>query len=570
MSRWSRSIGAIAVCFGTTVLGFSQQPATPSQQAPVFRGGTFVVPVDVRVLDSKGRPIMGLTQKDFTIVEDEVPQEIRQFSVVNLKAAPDAPPQPLVRARSGATPEAQNRRIFLIVLGRGANPRAFTTMPDLLAFVRTRLMPQDHVAINAFNRATDFTTNRELIANILERYAERGRDIEFKMTQTATPNYLPSVYGIRNLSEKIQTDINWIFDVPGAPTTRVLPFASIPNRDRIAGDQRDAINASAPGADKLAREMFEIGFMDFNASFQDTLDDLHSVYRGIEYLRNIDGEKHLVMVVGQPMMLPRFEDDSSLASVAADARVAVDIIQTGGLPGSADPQTMLRSQPSFASLFAGTAAKYVATETGGQASLYRYAREGLKSIADATESGYLLGYAPTNGDWNGKYRRITVKVNRPGATVLYRHGYFGRQELTPFNRRAALTYTRMAGATNLPGDVRDIKVDLDAKVIRDKQGWAVEVRTRVDPSRLTWTLTGNERSAEIDIGVFCAGDDEKSIGEHLQREIVKFDAAQFEKTTIAGISNALTVRVDKAPKYVRVVVYDYGADLVGTASMRLR
>jgi len=102
--------------------------------------------------------------------------------------------------------------------------------------------------VNAFNRASDFTTDREVVASILERYAKRGRDIDANMALTAAPDYLASVYGIRDIPRKIQTDINWIFDVPQGPTTRVLPFAPLPNRDRMASDQRDAMNRSLPGA----------------------------------------------------------------------------------------------------------------------------------------------------------------------------------------------------------------------------------------------------------------------------------------------------------------------------------
>ena len=46
-------------------------------QAPVFTSRTWLVPIDVRVVDSGGRPIPGLTAADFTITEDNVPQQIR-------------------------------------------------------------------------------------------------------------------------------------------------------------------------------------------------------------------------------------------------------------------------------------------------------------------------------------------------------------------------------------------------------------------------------------------------------------------------------------------------------------
>jgi VWFA-related protein len=541
MSRWPFVIGAIGACAaGATLIAFIQNPAPAPPQAPVFRGGTFVVPVDVRVIDSKGRPVTGLTEKDFTVLEDGKPQEIRQFSAVTLTA--DPAPQPLLRAQRSATPTAQNRRIFLIVLGSEAHDQGFGTMTDVAAFVRTRLLPQDQVAVFAFNRATDFTTDREMVATILGRYAARSRQIEFALIG-AQPPYVPASYGYREVPSKVQADIDWIFDVPGAAKARLLPYASIPGQEQMA---RDALLAWA--TDNMATD-------------HETIEDLSNLYRGIEYLRNIDGEKHLLFVVGQLLNLPRFEDDGNLVTVAADARVAIHNIQTRGLPAGGT---------TVGSVLTVQAARFVSEQTGGLTSVFSYAREGLTHIADATETGYLLGYAPSNGTWDGRYRRITVKVNRSGVKLLYRHGYFGRQELTPFDRRAALTYTRMAGATNIPGAVHDIKVDLEAKATHDQAGWALDLQVRVNPTPLTWTSSGEDRTAEIDVGVFCAGQDGKSLGELLRRANIRLSPEQFERAKSVGVSYTVRIRLAKAPKRLRVVVYDFAADLVGTASQQIR
>ncbi|HVB37180.1 MAG TPA: VWA domain-containing protein, partial [Vicinamibacterales bacterium] len=49
----------------------------------------------------------------------------------------------------------------------------------------------------------------------------------------------------------------------------------------------------------------------------------------------------------------------------------------------------------------------------------------LQRIADDTRTYYLLGYHPTNTDFKGRFRRIEVKVRRPGVTVRARRGYLG-------------------------------------------------------------------------------------------------------------------------------------------------
>lgn len=51
---------------------------SPPQQSTFGSGATAVV-IDVVVRDDKGRPVTGLRQEDFTLVEDGAPQKIGAF-----------------------------------------------------------------------------------------------------------------------------------------------------------------------------------------------------------------------------------------------------------------------------------------------------------------------------------------------------------------------------------------------------------------------------------------------------------------------------------------------------------
>src|SRR6188768_3540066 len=77
-----------AACVGA-VLGLTVLTARQSQ-APVFTSRTWLVPIDVRVVDSGGRPIPGLTAADFTITEDNVPQQVAHFSAFAMTPEPAA------------------------------------------------------------------------------------------------------------------------------------------------------------------------------------------------------------------------------------------------------------------------------------------------------------------------------------------------------------------------------------------------------------------------------------------------------------------------------------------------
>ena len=115
----------LVLVLGHVVSG--QQPAAQAPR-PSFRGGVNLVLVDVDVRDRSGRPLPGLKQSDFEILEDGKAQEIVTFAFeeisVNARAvaatavlsttgarqgqAPVAPPS---RPRAGAGTRSHRRRV---------------------------------------------------------------------------------------------------------------------------------------------------------------------------------------------------------------------------------------------------------------------------------------------------------------------------------------------------------------------------------------------------------------------------------------------------------------------------
>jgi len=76
MSSGSPSLPSITQHFST----FTAVLACTVLSAPQFRSGVNVVEVYAAVVDQNGAPVAGLTSRDFTVLEDGVPQRISSFA----------------------------------------------------------------------------------------------------------------------------------------------------------------------------------------------------------------------------------------------------------------------------------------------------------------------------------------------------------------------------------------------------------------------------------------------------------------------------------------------------------
>src|SRR5215471_11274575 len=176
---------------------YSQQVGTnvqPGAATPTFATGATLVIETVTVNGKDGRPIEGLTAKDFTITEDNAPQAIKFFEFqkleeVPLKPLPQAPRVENVQIYEKLTttqiaPESngdlkyRERRLLAMYFDMSAMPpadqlRAFSAAEK---FIRTQMTPSDLVAIMKYSGAgpevlQDFTDNRDRLLSMIETLA---------------------------------------------------------------------------------------------------------------------------------------------------------------------------------------------------------------------------------------------------------------------------------------------------------------------------------------------------------------------------------------------------------------
>ena len=589
-----RTVLIVLSVFSVAVLAADQQPPAQKQPpAPTFRSGTTLVPVDVRVVDRSGKPIKGLTAADFTITEDGKPQTIVHFSFQELTpeaaAAADAPLEQ--RKPLGDAIAPQTKRIFLIVLGRGRQVGPVKGVEAAMKFVKERVLPQDRVAVLAYNRATDFTTDHAKVLETLERYRKTHESIEAKLRHHFSG--LAAQYAKREIPPHIQKEVNGIFRVPDALTSRSVDMVGVPDATPLAADRRketDLIQRAEIAKERQAAgmgsvfdqsaideaAMLDLGFDEYVEKSFDTETDLGNVYAGIRYLRQLDGEKHLVFLTPNGLFLPRAENANSVAAFANDSRVSIDVIHTYGMapaqvmrpsmgPGGGRMQISMPS--GFGQAFQNTDSRQVARLTGGQMMAYRYGDDFFKRLDDSTRAQYLLGYTPTNGNWDGKYRRIDVKVNRKDAQVLYRHGYAARRETTPFNRQEYLTYSRIAGAANVPRNIDDVKIAVEAPAVDNA---TMTATLRLMPESIRMKLTEGFYVGKAEMVAFAADQKQILVGELWRTLDFKLTEENYQKFQREGVAVNMRFPVTGAPRYFKAIVYDYSADLIGSSMIEIR
>ena len=163
---------------------------------------------------------------------------------------------------------------------------------------------------------------------------------------------------------------------------------------------------------------------------ESTLSALEAIAR---HLAGIPGRKNLIWVSSA---FPLSFDDGfgtrsmyrevSIATRAiADANVSIYPVDARGLMGSA---AVVARKPISGTLQANMPAldsmQMLAERTGGV--VYTNTNDLGRAISRAAADArltYTLGYYPSNVKWDGHFRRLSVKVRRPGVNVRHRSGY---------------------------------------------------------------------------------------------------------------------------------------------------
>lgn len=566
-------VPVLVVCL-VLVTGLAGTQTFQAQQAaaapPQFRAGINLVPLDVRVVDRAGNPIKDLAPSEFSIFEDGVRQELRHFSTADLESAATTP-------QAAGAPDIPTRRVFLFVLGRGRLEPPAKGAAAAVDFVKRHVLPNDYVAVLAWNRATSFTTDHAKTIEVLERFKRHHERIEQDLRQHFSG--LAALYAGPEIPASIQTRIDDVFaesgatvasgviaqSASGAREARSLRDNMMTNELRALFPDADAKFITPIGEDAEAVRNrqpmgMDLSFDEFVGIERQSTQDVTNLYAGITYMRHLAGEKHLVFITESGTYMPSADDDRGLAAAAADARVAMHIMHTGG--------TVLTGGGGFTQT-----SSRVARMTGGSFSSTSMGARFMDRLDRATRFQYVLGYTPANSTFDNRFRRIEVRVTRPDAQVQYRTGYFASRTPVGLTPALVLAQGRIAAGLMAPREVKDLTITSNATTgTHAPTASVVDVEIIVRSPRVALTPTADPAvmRVSLEVAMFIADSRNQIVGQSWRTVTAEMGAEALTRFRTHGMR--LTGRVDvTAPgEHLKVVVFDPGADLMGTAVARIQ
>jgi VWFA-related protein len=397
-----RAVNRIRGVVAATLLACLVAPGTlqqnPRQPVPRFRTGVELVLLDVSVLDGNRIPVRGLTADDFTVLEDGRPQKVETFSAIDVPDVEEAAVSvPWIR---NVAPDVQrnadfkDRRVVVIVMD-DATPMPAAEVPrvkDLARRTIESLGPGDIAAVVfALSKSAgqDFTQDRARLLAAVDRFQgsidrASAPAVPFDaFDDHATTMYQAAIGTLRSVAE-------YLVDLPDRRKALIWVSVGVPIDWDLA--QAGLISLTDPGS----------------ASRSGMVQDV-------------------------------IKSTRELLASAQRANVNIYGLDPGGLRGpdvrydalGGTAQSVLNPGKLNRDFLQG-----VSASTGGFAVVdINDPDPGIRQIYRENGSYYLLGYAPPNPRAQGRFRRIEVRVNRPGVTVRARSGYY---EPLPQKRRKVI------------------------------------------------------------------------------------------------------------------------------------
>jgi VWFA-related protein len=364
-----------------------------SHTPPVIKTNTRLVIVDVVATDAKGQPVKDLEPKDFSVFESGKQQKISDFAFhhpeeMRTVAAQALPPHVVSNAPQF---QAGSMNVILFDTVNGDFTEHAYAKDQLVKFLSSSELNQP-LAIFALESQLrllhDFSTNAaELKASIA--------------------SYTPPAQ--RSLTESIESRASVFSNAGNFHTTERGIETTLNQLNALA-----KILKGYPGRKNLIwlSESFPLNL------FPETT--LRNSVSGNDL--GVDASGHIARDPNGASPIENMQKAAPFKTYAAlvkkvsdalmDAQVAVYPVDAGALGRDSH-------------MTAQSTMNNMAASTGGEAFINRNdLAVSMRNSIDDGSTYYTLEYYPDNRKWDGEFRAIQIKADRPGVKLRYRLGYY--------------------------------------------------------------------------------------------------------------------------------------------------
>jgi VWFA-related protein len=395
-----------------------QAPAKENERGAVIRKESNLVVVRVVVRDSHGKPVEGLRQSDFQVLDDKKPQVISHFSVENAANPFGAKTEGSGKKTSDASEESAMPRRYAAFFFDDYHLE-FADLVQVREAVRRYLAKSlDRGARAAVFTAsgkvhTDFTSDREKLNQALSQLQLEPR--------FQHPNECPNLtgYEAQLIDDGLDRDalaVGMAMTVaclcnnsPKCPDPEF--YTKMKAREIVANNDNGAANTLG-ALESLVRRMAETpgeriialvsdGFLNKNKQYlMEGLID--RALRANVFINAMDarGLYTTTSVSGRPVVVP-----DNLQGKLSDMRLTGMSLNSDVLGYAAE----------------GTGGIFVQNSNDYEG--------GFEKLASLREITYVLGFSPENLKFDGKFHNLKVKlVNGEHLSVQARRGYFAPKQ----------------------------------------------------------------------------------------------------------------------------------------------
>ncbi len=441
------------LCASTCLSSLAQSPV----QAPIVSTTTKEVVVDVVVRDKHGHLVTDLQPGDFQVYEDGARQKITSFQ--NIQGPQQiAAEQPAAEASQPPAQAASPRNTLrefnfvTIVVGDIAPENLSFARNALREFFKNELRPKTYIAVlradNTLRLLQPFTDKHD----VLLRAADNATKLHSAGSSQATNNALATQTLTAAANAPTGPGANPVVQPPFSPNDSTfqryagsldaststgvaqMAEATLAARLRLVGGYvngmtamdmlRELVHAQAHLPGRKVTLYLSDGLQlppDRPDSFAGVLSDANRA--GVTfYTLDTQGLSVQSPLAGSVAQLNRATSESNLGRALQNGSLSkADAFDAAS--ASEDVQLLASSSPQLA-------LQELAVRTGGFATANTNDINGpMRRVMEDIATHYELAYTPSSDVYNGAFRKIEVKVDRPKVTIQSRRGYFALPEL---------------------------------------------------------------------------------------------------------------------------------------------